>query len=162
MEGACGKILLTDDLNYVIKKVHRRNRPQQRTCSLRAPEQAKMQERARGICELLKLQMLFVPRAWAIDAHNYKMEKIVVDKPLVDEDIKGHAVLEELKTFYGKAKDLGVFPMDYELYVQPDGRVAMIDFDKFGSWLEDGGIQFPWGMVLSSQQVQQLLIVSLP
>jgi hypothetical protein len=59
-------------------------------------------------------------------------------------DVKDHPVLEELKSFYRAAKTASVFPVDYELYVQPDGKVAMVDFDKFSSY-SDGEIQFPWG-----------------
>lgn len=157
MEGACGKILLTEEPNIVIKKVHRRNRPQQRTCSLRAPEQAKMQERARALCDSLGCKMLFVPRAWPNDQHTYKMEKIAVEETLADEDIKAHPVLSEIKSFYSAAKDQGIFPVDYELYIQPDGRVAMIDFDKFSTWNPDGTMKFPWDLTLSVEQVNTLL-----
>jgi hypothetical protein len=147
MEGACGKILDTDDPKVVIKKVHRRNRAHQRTCSLSAEEQARMQAWARGICARERITTLFVPRAWEADKHSYKMDRIDVSKPLELMDAKGHPVLEELKSFYKAAKTASVFPMDYELYVQPDGKVAMVDFDKFSSY-KDGEIQFPWGPVL--------------
>ena len=157
MEGACGKILTTDDPNVVIKKVHRRNRPHQRTCSLKAPEQAKMQEWARGICRSQGFQLLYVPKAWSPDTHSYKMERITTDRPLMPTEFQGHPVLAELRTFYTVAKDQGVFPADYELYIQDDGRVAMIDFDKFGSWLPDGSMKFPWGLMLLSEQVNTIL-----
>lgn len=157
MEGACGKILTTENKNVVIKKVHRRNRAQQRTCSLKAPEQAKMQEWARSVCRSQGFALLFVPRAWDPQAHTYKMERIVTEIPLLHTDIQGHPVLMELKMFYSKAKEEGIFPADYELYVQPDGRVAMIDFDKFGSWYPDGSMEFPWGLRLTVEQVNSIL-----
>jgi hypothetical protein len=47
-----------------------------------------------------------------------------------------------------------VFPIDYELYVQPDGRVAMIDFDKFSSY-KDGTITFPWGLTLQDKIMRE-------
>lgn len=158
MEGACGKILTTEDPNVVIKKVHRRNRAQQRTCSLKAKEQAQMQEWARGICISQGFTMLFVPRAWDADTHAYKMERIETENPLLYTDIQGHPVLAELKLFYKKAQGQGIFPADYELYVQPDGRVAMVDFDKFGSWLPDGSMKFPWGLTVLPEQVDSILI----
>jgi hypothetical protein len=137
----------TDTPNVVVKKVYRRNRPQQRTCSLRAEEQARMQEWARALCVKAGFQLLFVPRAWDADKHSYKMDRIDVGHPLEMADTKRHAVLEELRAFYAKAMAASVFPMDYELYVQPDGRVAMVDFDKFSSW-QDGTITFPWGLTV--------------
>lgn len=137
----------TDDPQVVVKKVYRRNRPQQRTCSLRAEEQARMQEWARGLCAKGRFQLLFVPRAWDATKHAYKMDRIDVSSPLEVTDVKGHAVLEELKAFYAAAMAASVFPMDYELFVQPDGKIAMVDFDKFSSW-KDGIITFPWGLTV--------------
>jgi hypothetical protein len=157
MEGACGKILKTDDPNVVIKKVYRRNRPHQRTSSLRAEEQARMQEWARHCCESLHLKQLFVPRAWDAEKHQYKMDKIDVSKPLQETEIKSHPVVADLRAFYVKASTASVFPVDYELYIQPDGRVAMIDFDKFSVLLKDGGAKFPWGDQLTPQQVKDTI-----
>ncbi len=148
MEGACGRIVSTDDPNVVIKRVYRRNRPQQRSCSLRAEEQARMQEWARRLCLNTGFKLLFVPRAWDAEKHSYKMDRIDVATPLEMTDVKGHAVLEELKAFYAAAMAASVFPLDYELYVQPDGKIAMVDFDKFSSW-KDGTVTCPWGLVIN-------------
>ncbi len=145
MEGACGRIISTDDPTVVIKHVYRRNRPQQRSCSLRAEEQARMQEWARGICVKGGFQLLFVPRAWDAEKHSYKMDRIQVDKPLELTEVKDNAVLEELKAFYAAAMAVCIFPLDYELYIQPNGTIAMVDFDKFSSW-HNGTITFPWGV----------------
>lgn len=157
MEGACGKILDTDNPGVVLKKLHRRNRAQQRTCSLKAEEQARMQEWARTLCRSLGFQTLYVPRAWDAERFQYKMDRISIEKPLMLTDVKTSVVLGELKVFYAKAKEKAVFPADYELYIQPDGRVAMVDFDKFATWNKDGSITFPWGVELPSQQVQDVL-----
>jgi hypothetical protein len=157
MEGACGKILSTDDPLVVIKKVYRRNRPQQRICSLRAEEQARMQEWARMLCVSLRLPLLFVPRAWEAEKYQYKMSRIDVSKPLSESDYKTHPVLADLKSFYTKTKELGVYPADYELYLQPDGRVAMVDFDKFARWNQDGSVEFPWGLTVPSKQIEDTL-----
>lgn len=154
MEGACGKILPTDNAAVVLKKVHRRNRAQQRTCSLGAEQQARMQEWARGICVKAGFSMLFVPRAWDADKHTYKMDRICVEKPLEVFATQDHPVLPELKAFYAKAQAASVFPVDYELYVQPDGRVAMVDFDKFASY-RDGEITFPWGATVKDSVMQE-------
>ena len=138
----------------VIKKVYHRNRAQQRSCSLRAEDQARMQEWARSTCVKAGFRLLFVPRAWDAEKHSYKMDRIQVDKPLELTDVKGHAVLEELKAFYAAAMAASVFPADYELYVQPDGKIAMVDFDKFSSW-KDGTITFPWGLVIQDNVLRE-------
>lgn len=155
MEGACGKILDTDDPRVVIKKVHRRKRAQQRTCSLGAEGQAKMQMWARGVCADAGLLLLFVPRAWDPDTYTYKMERIDVSRPLFIQEVKGHAVLQDLQAFFRRAQQQGIFPADFELYVQPDGRVAMVDFDKFATWGQDGSIVFPWGLTTTDQSFKQ-------
>jgi hypothetical protein len=155
MEGACGKILDTDDPKIVLKKLHRRNRAQQRTCSLKADEQAKMQMWASNACSALGLSLLFVPKAWALDAYSYKMERIDVSKPLQLTEVKSHPVLQELQRFFQLSKKQGIFPADFELYVQPDGKVALVDFDKFATWSQDGTIIFPWGLRATDAAIQQ-------
>lgn len=157
MEGACGVILSTDDPTVVIKKVYRRNRPQQRTCSLRAEEQTRMQEWARMLCVSLRLPLLFVPKAWDAEKYQYKMDRIDVSQPLSEIEYKTHAVLADLKSFYTKAKEQGIYPADYELYIQPDGRVAMVDFDKFARWNQDESVEFSWGLTIPSKQIQESL-----
>ena len=154
MEGACGRIVSTDDPTVVVKHVYRRNRAQQRSCSLRAEEQARMQEWARRLCIRAGFQQLFVPRAWDAEKHAYKMDRIDVATPLEMTDVKGHAVLEELKAFYEAAMAASVFPVDYELYVQPNGKIAMVDFDKFASW-KDGTVTFPWGLVMKDTVIRE-------
>lgn len=118
-----------------------------------------MQEWARLICIALELPLLFVPRAWDAEKYQYKMEWIDTSYPLMD--VKGHPVLQDLKAFYSKTRDLSIFPADYELYIQPDGRVAMIDFDKFATILSDGSIRFPWGLQMTADQVREHLKILL-
>ncbi len=153
MEGACGKILATKDPAVVIKKIHRRKRAQQRPSSLTAEEQARLQEWAAIVCK--DLPLLIVPRAWDAQRFQYTMERIDVTRLL--EDPRGHPVLNDLKIFYDRAKAAHIFPTDYELYLQPDGRVAMVDFDKFGTWNDDGSVVFPWGLTMSPHEIQQVL-----
>jgi len=146
MEGACGKILSTENPNVVIKKLYRRKRAHQNSCSLNAEQQARKQEWARSLCYREGFTLLFVPRAWDAEPFQYKMDRIQVDKPLEVLEAKTHAVFEELVAFYKAAKRYNIFPADYELYIQPDGRVAMVDFDKFGMWSPTGDVLFPWGL----------------
>ena len=156
MEGANGKILATEDPNVVIKKVHRRNRPQHRTASLRADKQQRIQESCRILCESLGFKLLFVPRAWDAERFQYKMDRICVDKPLELMEAKDHTVFEELKIFFEHCKKRCVFPGDVELYIQPDGRVAMVDFDKFAKW-QRGEIIFPWGLTVQDKPILEQL-----
>jgi hypothetical protein len=41
------------------------------------------------------------------------------------------------------------------MYVQPDGKVALVDFDKFATWSQDGTIIFPWGLRATDAAIQQ-------
>ena len=153
MEGACGKVLGTEDPAVVVKQVYRKARAHRRTTSLRAPEQAKMQAWAHELCVKKTFKTLYVPKAWDAEAHQYKMERIDVSTPVELITVKAHSVLSDLKEFYQQAKQEGIFPADFELYQQADGRVAMVDFDKFGEWKTDGSVVFPWGLQLSNDQV---------
>ena len=146
MEGACGKIIDTEDQAVVIKRVHRHKGPHTRTSSHRAPAQCRMQQWAGSILTPKNgFKKLFVPRAWDPEPHQYKMERIECLVPVKHSEVAG-----ELKMFYAMAGRQNIFPCDYELYKQQDGRVAMIDFDKFAEWREDGTVVFPWGQVLET------------
>lgn len=157
MEGACGKILDTKSPGVVVKKIHRRRRAQQRTCSLSAEEQARLQEWAAILCVSSGFKTLFVPRAWGADRYSYSMERIDVSQPIELSSVKDHPVFPELKLFFEKAKEASVFPADFELYKQPDGRVALVDVDKFATWKDDGSVLFPWGLELTAEQVKASL-----
>jgi hypothetical protein len=146
MEGACGKIIETEDKTVVIKRVHRHKGPHTRTSSHRAPEQCRIQQWAGSILTPKNgFKKLFVPRAWDPEQHQYKMERIDCLVAVNHSEVAG-----ELKMFYAMAAQENIFPCDYELYKQQDGRVAMIDFDKFAEWREDGSVLFPWGQVLET------------
>lgn len=146
MEGACGVIISTDDPTVVVKRIYKRSGPHRRIKSHRAPMQCTIQSWAHDLCQPSNgYSVLYVPRAWDAEEHQYKMERIDITTPLMNEGIP----VDELKAFYKDAKTEGIFPCDYELYKQPDGRVAMVDFDKFARWLPDGTAAFPWGQILA-------------
>jgi hypothetical protein len=151
MEGANGKILSTDDQNVVIKKIHRRHRAQHRSSSLSAEDQMVIQEAMRKLCMEEGFKLLFVPQAWGAERFQYKMERICVEKPLELTDATTHPVFEELKALYRCCKRKVLFPADFELYIQPDGRVAMVDFDKFALWRSTGEVIFPWGLTVDEK-----------
>lgn len=151
MEGASGQILLTEDPRVVIKRVYKRAGPHRRIKSHRAPAQYKIQSWAHSLLSQANgYNTLYVPKAWDAELHQYKMERIDTTIPLTDGDVSE----VELKKFYREARSRGIFPCDYELYQQPDGRVAMIDFDKFGDWLSDGSVVFPWGEIVSVEKIE--------
>lgn len=85
------------------------------------------------------------------------MERIEVEAPLDLLQIHTHPVLEDLRAFYKAAQEASLFPADYELYQQKDGRVAMIDFDKFATWNPDGTVRFPWGLALAKEDVSRAI-----
>lgn len=107
----------------------------------------------RSICAK-GLTQLFVPRAWDAEAYSYKMERIDVSRPLLLTEVSSHPVLKDLQVFFRVAQQQGIFPADFELYEQPDGSVAMVDFDKFATW-KDGTIVFPWGAQTTDAMMRQ-------
>ena len=71
----------------------------------------------------------------------YKMETIDTSRPLFLGDSDSCAnypsrmiedIVSELVVFWELLWDEGYAAWDFELFVQPDGSVAMIDFDRFG------------------------------
>lgn len=147
-EGACGKILETYDPRVLVKRLHRHMRGARARCH-NAEKQCELQSWAAGLLTPANgFTVLFTPRAWnSPQGNQYAMERIDCSEQLLPELLTGNE-MAELKRFYEKAKEVGIFPFDYELYRQSDGRIGLIDFDKFGSWhkSESGDeVLFPWG-----------------
>jgi hypothetical protein len=66
------------------------------------------------------------------------MERIDVEKPIflgcqgnVLEGLDRDLLVSELASLWKALYKKGYMAWDFELYLQPDGRVAMVDFDKF-------------------------------
>ena len=139
-EGACGKIFETSDPEVVIKRLRRGHRK-----SHGAEEQCRIQSKISQIlCEGNGFKLLFAPRAWGATDNQYSMERIDCTRP-VDPLNYSLDLKRDLIILYMKTNAYEIFPCDYELYLQPDGRVALIDFDKFGVWQSDGSVETPWG-----------------
>jgi hypothetical protein len=146
-EGACGKILDTDNRTIVIKQVHRHLKNKAKCLS--AEKQCEMQIWAHELLTPANgFSVLYTPRAWYQGhRHQYYMDRIDCSHE-VDPFSASAATTAELKLFYEKAASVGIFPCDYELYRQRDGRVALIDFDKFGAWSSSRDqVVFPWGLI---------------
>jgi hypothetical protein len=112
-----------------------------------AEKQRELQSWAAGLLTPANgFSSLFTPRAWnSPESNQYAMERIDCSQPLLPDSLAGNE-MDELKRFYEKAKESDIFPFDYELYRQIDGRIGLIDFDKFGSWTKSGDeVLFPWG-----------------
>lgn len=149
MEGACGKILETDNPLVVIKQVYKKPSAHRRTKSHRARKQCEIQIWASDTCKPENgFQKLYVPKAWSPSDHQYSMERIDTTNP-----VEHQVIVEEIRLFMDFAKKEKIYPCDYELYQQIDGRIAMIDFDKFGEWHDDGSVTFPWGLCLSKVEL---------
>jgi hypothetical protein len=85
------------------------------------------------------------------------MQRIDCSRPvnILSNDIDG--LNQELAIFYIKAMAYEIFPCDYELYLQDDGRVALVDFDKFGTWNSDGSVDVPWGETWTDEFVSAVV-----
>lgn len=99
---------------------------------------------------------IFVP--WSqqiggsIKASSYIMEKIDVTKPYNMFDPLPETINKELIRFYFLAACQGYFPYDYELYEQPDGKIYMVDFDKFGLIKNNSFIEFPFKRTIGLEE----------
>ncbi len=81
-----------------------------------------------------KYKLLFTPQPFICKDKEYSMEAID-DGYLVMTENYSEALKIELKEFYLDLAKHGFFPHDFELYLQVDNRVAMLDFEKFGEWI---------------------------
>jgi hypothetical protein len=82
------------------------------------------------------------------EARGYIMEEVFTNKPLwlSDEDSKAlydtnlvHDTESELRCLFTTLwRDHRMAAWDFELYVQPDGSVVILDFDKFKINIEEG------------------------
>jgi hypothetical protein len=155
MEGACGKILDTEDPSIVIKRMYTKASKQRRIKSHRAFMQCRIQQMGCLIMEEASFRILYVPRAFEPTEQQYKMARIDVSDPITPETIPATPEIQkELEVFYELCYRRGLFPCDYELYRQKDGRIAMVDFDKFGEWRLDGTVSFPFGLEITGERAR--------
>jgi len=149
--GACGSVLATDQAGLVVKRIHRRLKHRAKCLDARA--QCAMQQWCASLLTPSNgFSVLFSPQAWTTGSteRQYAMEQIDCSSelsPLAAAADPLSPEATELKLFYEKAQAAGIFPCDYELYRQPDGRIALIDFDKF-SQFANGEVTLPWGATM--------------
>jgi hypothetical protein len=162
-EGACGQIIFTENPNVVIKKVYKKATATRRIKSHRANTQWQIQKWAHQLCKSNQgFQILWVPEAWNPKEHEYTMKRIDVSVQILPSDFqKDSKLVSDLQLLYEEGLRVGWYPCDYELYRQPDGSVAMVDFDKFGYWKSSGSVEFPWGLSWTKEQVNELTPIRL-
>lgn len=149
MEGACGKIVDTTTQDVVTKVMHTHKR---KAKTLSVEDQVRLQEWARNV--MADYKILFVPAVVGMETNSYSMKRVDVSEPLEMLSVEEHGVFSEVKQFFAASRGAGIFPADFELYLQPDGRVALLDFDKFSIWNPDGSVLFPWGSILDAASVK--------
>jgi len=141
---------------YVVKQQKRQARGHAHPPSF----QQKIQQWSNQLIQPPNFQTLCVPAAFEIStspkATAYVMERIDTSQP---EDLSHPLVpqqlVKELLLYYFLCSQQGYFPNDYELYKQPDGRYALVDFDKFGIFLTREQIEFPFQQIIHIRQAQQ-------
>lgn len=105
--------------NIITKRTKKKNITQEYTIHTRCYD----------ICVNGEYHILRIPKVHMLhDTKSYSMEKI--DDRVMMICPEGE-LLAELNDFIGKLDECGIRAFDYELYVQDNGTVYMIDFDKF-------------------------------
>ena len=122
MEGTCA--LIKDESPTTVRKVLKRSYK-----GMSVKDQVSIQKAARRVIEEHGLRSLMVPRVIVIEERSYVMERIDDSKPLYDYALTP-TQLTELKIFLSVMESKGWILNDIECYVQPDGRIAILDFDK--------------------------------
>jgi len=125
-EGSSGKVFAygEDSVVKVGKRGVRGN--------LSIREQYKMHAHVWSVLNFGEYNMLYTPKPLACAGNSYRMERIDDSVMITGAELSAWPMLvEELSRFYEYMKTYGVYPNDYELYLQKNGQVALIDFDKF-------------------------------
>lgn len=111
--------------------------------NLVAHTQFELQRIAREICLKQSFQTIFVPNVYECTANSYTMDWIDDSHPyLASESSTNQAFVQELDTYFAEWIRNGYLPNDIECYNQPNGSVAIIDFDKY-SLVGNPSIQNP-------------------
>jgi hypothetical protein len=122
MEGSCAKIVeeSPEIVRKVLKKAYKGK------C---ANEQFYLQQTACLIVSECKLKHIVVPQVHTLEAKSYTMDRIDTSKPLYEEKVS-REVMDELQMFCTAFEEHGWYVNDIECYIQPSGKIAIIDFDK--------------------------------
>jgi hypothetical protein len=140
-EGNNGRIYETD---YGVKKIQKR-----KSVGHDILTQKRIHMLAETVMKDLNFQKLFVPSLNLKNTYEYEMQRISTQK-IIYPGAPNHGELLssddfellccELSIFWLALWNRGFAAWDYELFLQPDGRIALIDFDKFGFHMTSGPV----------------------
>lgn len=99
--------------------------------------------------ETLALKTIRIPKVHLENLNSYEMERVSTDKviylgdlnhgyPISDELFE--SIVTELAILWVNLYKEGFVAWDFELFLQPDGTVALLDFDKFGFRMTSGPV----------------------
>lgn len=128
MEGASSTINIKD--GYAIKTIKRRVK------TISIEDQYKVHLIVYNVLNCDKYKILYTPKPIELIKNSYKME-IINDSNMVTNNDFDNKITNELQQFFADMKKFNFFPFDFELYLQPNGKIALIDFDKFGKYYDD-------------------------
>ena len=124
MEGACGK--LTESCGIVKKTIKKKY------TGLSANTQFNLQTTAYELCKRRAFQVLRVPKPHEQYNNSYTMDKIDDSIPYYAADSQHNMeFIRDLDVYYSEFIKLGYLPNDIECYLQQDGTVCIIDYDKY-------------------------------
>jgi RIO-like serine/threonine protein kinase len=122
MEGTCGKII--EEPNNIVRKVLKRGYK-----GMSIEDQFKIQKLSSEIIKKQQYKHIFVPEVFTYNEKSFTMEKIDTSKPTYDHPFDSEQE-SELLNFLDILEKQGYVGNDIECYIQPDGRIGIIDFDK--------------------------------
>ena len=124
MEGACANII--DESQNVVRKVLKRKYKGKSSA-----EQFSLQQLAYSIVREYDMKHIQIPKVYTFDHRSYTMDRIDTSKPIYEcKSEVTEYTLNELHTFCDIFESKGYFANDIECYLQPNGKIAIIDFDK--------------------------------
>ena len=123
MYGSCGRI--EQSVNNTVIKSNKR-----KCNNLSIQEQFSLQKIAYNITN--KFKIIKIPKPLELFNKSYSMEKIDDNFPYYAQESKNNELfIKELIIFYKEFIKEGYYPYDYECFMQKDGKIFILDFDKF-------------------------------
>jgi hypothetical protein len=157
-EGASARIF--EYTHYPTHYVVKQQKRQARNSTHPPAFQQKIQQWSYDIVKPPNFTLLRVPAAFEIStspkATAYVMERIDTSHPnTLQEENQPPQLVKEILLYYFLCSQQGYFPNDYEIYKQPDGYYALVDFDKFGIFITSEKIEFPYHQIIHIRQAEQ-------
>jgi hypothetical protein len=122
MEGTCGKIIKESET--IVRKVLKRGYK-----GMSIAEQYKIQKLSSEIISEQQYKHIFVPEVFDCNLKSYSMQKIDTSKPTYEYPFNTEQKTE-LLDFLDILEEKGYVGNDIECYLQANGKIGIIDFDK--------------------------------